>query len=56
MFHGGGGYFVSIMQTDILCSRSRSNPVKTLSKQKVDREGQMLHVIADALFRITIDS
>ena len=44
------------LDDELMGTRSHSNPVKSISIRKADREGQSADVIADSLFRFTIDS
>lgn len=44
------------LDDELMGTRSNSNPVKTLSSRKADREGHSSDVLADALFRITLMS
>lgn len=43
------------LDDELMCTRSKDNPVKALSAQKEDREGQMSDVLARALLCLTRD-
>ena len=44
------------LDDDLLGTRSKDNQVKCLSARKADREGHSADVIADGIFRITLDA
>lgn len=44
------------LDDELMGIRSQSNPVKSIFIRKADREGQSADVVADALFRFSIES